>query len=120
MLLSCPADFENLTLVIDGPPKVMSLTIDPNENPLRHATMPCRATPSSKCQRHLLDRMPQTRRFRISAANIGPNRFHQNRTVSWLVSMPRSCKRSSTFRNDSGNRMYIITAKRMISGAGLK
>jgi hypothetical protein len=34
--------------------------------------------------------------------------------------MPRSCKRSSTFRNDSGNRMYIITARRMISGAGLK
>jgi hypothetical protein len=27
---------------------------------------------------------------RISAANIGPNRFHQNRTVSWLMSIPRS------------------------------
>jgi hypothetical protein len=27
------------------------------------------------------------RLFRISAANIGPNRFHQNRTVSWLMSV---------------------------------
>jgi hypothetical protein len=25
---------------------------------------------------------------RISAANIGPKRFHQNRTVSWLISIP--------------------------------
>ena len=27
-----------------------------------------------------------TRLLRISAANIGPNRLHQNRTVSWLMS----------------------------------
>jgi hypothetical protein len=26
--------------------------------------------------------------LRISAANIGPNRFHQNRTVSWQISIP--------------------------------
>jgi hypothetical protein len=43
----------------------------------------------------------------------GPNLFHQNRTVSWLISMPRSCKRSSTFRSESGNRTYIITARRI-------
>ena len=36
--------------------------------------------------------MCATRRLRISAANIGPNRFHQNRTVSWLMSIPRSAK----------------------------
>ena len=112
--------FENLTLVIDGPPKVMSLTIDLHDHLLGHASMPCRATPSSRCQRHLLDRMPETRRFRISAANNGPNRFHQNRTVSWLISMPRSCSRSSTCRNDSGNRIYSITVRRMISGEVLK
>ena len=35
-----------------------------------------------------------TRLSRISAANIGPNRFHQNRTVSWQMSIPRSAKRS--------------------------
>ena len=28
------------------------------------------------------------RRFLISAANIGPNRFHQKRTVSWQISIP--------------------------------
>jgi fatty acid desaturase len=32
--------------------------------------------------------MCATRFLRISAANIGPNRFHQNRTVSWLISNP--------------------------------
>src|SRR3984957_15133869 len=44
--------------------------------------------------------MYATRRLRISAANIGPNRFHQNRTVSWLMSIPRSANRSSTLRSD--------------------
>src|SRR3984957_4488888 len=39
--------------------------------------------------------------FRISAANIGPNPFHQNRTVSWLMSIPRSANKSSTLRSDS-------------------
>jgi hypothetical protein len=42
--------------------------------------------------------MRATRFFRISAANIGPNRFHQNRTVSWLMSIPRSDRRSSKLR----------------------
>ena len=51
---------------------------------------------------------------------IGPNRFHQARTVSWLISTPRSCSKSSTYRSESGNRTYIITAKRMISGDVLK
>lgn len=34
--------------------------------------------------------------------------------------MPRSASRSSTFRKLSGNRTYIITTKRMISGHELK
>ena len=34
--------------------------------------------------------------------------------------MPRSCRRSSTLRSESGNRTYNITAKRMISGLVLK
>src|ERR1700691_4011396 len=61
-----------------------------------------------------------TRFFRISAANIGPNRFHQNRMVSWLMSIPRSAKRSSTFRSDSGYRTHIITTRRITSGELLK
>src|SRR6516164_166450 len=58
--------------------------------------------------------------FRISPANIGPNRFHQNRTVSWLMSIPRSAKRSSTVRSESGYLTYIITARRITSGELLK
>ena len=37
-----------------------------------------------------------------------------------LTSTPRSCSRSSTFRSDSGNRTYSITARRMISELVLK
>ena len=40
--------------------------------------------------------------------------------VSWLISMPRSCRRSSTLRSESGKRTYSITARRMISGRVLK
>src|SRR3984957_10084530 len=64
--------------------------------------------------------MCATRLLRISAANIGPNRFHQNRTVSWLMSIPRSARRSSTLRSDSGYLTYIITTRRMTSGELLK
>src|SRR5271166_3672786 len=64
--------------------------------------------------------MCATRLFLISAANIGPNRFHQNRTVSWLMSIPRSARRSSTLRSDSGYLTYIITTRRMTSGELLK
>ena len=34
--------------------------------------------------------------------------------------MPRSCRRSSTLRSESGNRTYNITVRRMISGLVLK
>ena len=34
--------------------------------------------------------------------------------------IPRSCRRSSTLRSESGNRTYSITAKRKISGLVLK
>ncbi len=76
---------------------------------------------SSTCHFHFENAHSFWTRFRlISAANIGPNLFHQYRTVSWLTSMPRSCSRSSTFRSESGNRIYSITARRMISGLVLK
>jgi hypothetical protein len=60
--------------------------------------------------------MRWTRFLRISPANIGPNRFHQSRTVSWQMSMPRSNSRSSTFLSDSGYRTYIITTSLITSG----
>ena len=37
-----------------------------------------------------------------------------------IQTIPRSCRRSSTLRSESGNRTYNITAKRMISGLVLK
>ena len=52
--------------------------------------------------------MCETRFLRISAANIGPNRFHQNRTVAWLMSIPRSANKSWTLRSDR-YLTYIIT-----------
>ena len=45
---------------------------------------------------------------------------HQNRTVSWLTSIPCSYRRSSTFWSESGNRTYNIPAKRMMSELVLK
>jgi hypothetical protein len=69
--------------------------------------------------RHRDDR-PRELSRRISATNIGPNRFHQNRTVSWLISIPRSAKRSSTFRSDSGYLTYNITTRGITSGELLK
>jgi hypothetical protein len=35
---------------------------------------------------------------------MGPNLFHQKRTVSWQISVPRSNSRYSTFLNDGGYR----------------
>jgi len=64
--------------------------------------------------------MRSTRFRRISAANIGPNRFHQKRTVSWQMSIPRSASRCSTLRRDSGYFTYIITTSRVTSGELLK
>ena len=40
----------------------------------------------------------------------------KKRTVSWQMSMPRSNKRSSTWRSESGYRTYIITARRITLG----
>ena len=51
--------------------------------------------------------MASTRFLRILFANMGPKRRHYNLTVSWQMSTPRSCSRSST---------YIMTTSRITSG----
>jgi len=64
--------FRHFAFVIDRPPQVVPLAVDPG------------AGTSSRCQRQC--RKPRFRNTRcrlISDANIGPNRFQQNRTVSW-------------------------------------
>jgi len=58
--------------------------------------------------------------FMAARAIRGPNRHHQNRTVAWLMSTPRSWSRSSTLRSDSRKRIYIIAAGRVISCEVLK
>ena len=60
--------------------------------------------------------MRSTRLPRISAANSGPKRFHQKRTVSWQISMPRSASRSSTFRSDYPYLTYLINTRRITFG----
>lgn len=50
----------------------------------------------------------------------GTNRFHHNRTVSWLTSIPRSDSRPSTFRQFSGKRTNIITTNLMTPSEELK
>ena len=42
--------------------------------------------------------------------------FRQKRTASRLTSLPPSWSKPSAFRSDKGNRTYMITARRMISG----
>ena len=104
--------FSILAYKINGPPIVVLLAVDHHEHlvevPL--VTDRCWTVPRSRSTRHL----------RISAANIRPNRFHQRRTVSWLMSTPHLCGRSSTLRSDRGYLTYIITARRMTSGDVLK
>jgi len=39
---------------------------------------------------------------------------------SWLMWIPRSARRSSTLRSDSGYLTYIITTRRMTAGELLK
>jgi hypothetical protein len=43
-------------------------------------------------------------------------RLPENRTVSWQRSTPRSARRSSTLRSDSGYFTHVITARRITSG----
>jgi hypothetical protein len=56
----------------------------------------------------------------VSSLSIGPNLRHQTRTVSWQMSMPRLCSRSSTLQSDRGHPTHRITARRMIAGLVVK
>lgn len=94
----------------------VNLQKEPERNRDRPPKMLIFTRTSSMCHRYCLDRILSTCRFQISAANSSPNRCRKNRTVSWQMSMRRSCKRSSASRSESGNRINIMTARRMIFG----
>jgi hypothetical protein len=56
-----------------------------------------------------MPRIRDTRWPRISPANIGPNLFHQCRTVSWQISIPRS--RWLTKDNSHDNEFEELMAR---------
>jgi len=89
--LACDEALQDLALLIDGPPEMVSPSVDLHEE-------------SGRRLRQRPDFTRSTRRFRISAANIGPNLYRQLQTASWLSSTPRAYRRPSTFRNESGNQ----------------
>ena len=95
--------FRHLALRVDRVPEVAAFTVHAHEDLVQ---MP---TPVGVLAQGL-------DRERIVEANIGPNRFTQNRAVSWQMSMPRSKARSSTFRSDKGKRTYSITTIWITSG----
>ncbi len=80
--------FHHLAFVIPSAPKVMRLAMIFTKT-------------SSRCQR-------QGVKARIL--------FHQNRTVLWQMSIPRSVSRSLTLRSDRGYCTYIMTTSPTISG----
>jgi hypothetical protein len=65
--------------------------------------------------------MRSTRFLSISAANIGPNRFQQNRTVSWQMSMPRSWSSVHELLDDHAllPSAFQISPIRRVSPGGL-
>ena len=101
-------DLKHFAFAIYGAPQLVYFAADPNENLIQMPT------------HWIWVRIEDDRFFLIFAANVGPNRFHQARTVWWQMSIPRSWSKSSTCRNDSGKRTYIITARRITSGDVLK
>jgi hypothetical protein len=94
---------QDLALMINCAPKIAYSAVDLHEHFIQMPT-PLRIAA------HVRD---------ASLTNLGgehrPNRFRQNRTVSWLMSILRSANRSSTLRSDSGYRTHSITTRRMTS-----
>jgi hypothetical protein len=92
-------NFKHFSFVINSTPDIMRFAVYPHKHRIE-MPVPVRIRP--------LMHAPFT--------NIGPNRFHHNRTVSWQISMPRSKRTSLTWRSDSGYGIYIITVRRIILG----
>lgn len=107
--------FPNFAFVAGSAPQVVPLAASVGYACLRLTNT------SSRCQCHWgLSRIDSDRRFRILCEKYVPKRPTQRRTLSWQMSIPRSCRRSSTLRSESGNRTYISTPSWMISGEVLK
>ena len=108
--------FKHLTFVINAlTPEVMRLSVD-----LLHERGIEIQVPLKQFEYDRIDTDPMFA-SEISAANIGPNLFHQNRTV-FVADLNASFVTEDlrTLRSESGKRTYSITAKRMISRARFK
>ena len=107
--------FQDFAFMIHCAPEVVSLASD-----VGYACLRLTKT-SSRCHRHCgLLHIESERRLLILCAKYVPNRSTQSLTLSWQISMPRSSRRSSTFRSEIGNLTYISTPSWMISGDVLK
>ncbi len=95
---------QHLAFMANSPRKIMPLAIHLQENLIR-VPLPFR-----ECAQ-FLHPLPSDLSSKLRVKPVPPisDSFE-------LTSMPRSCSRSSTFRSESGKRMYSITARRMISG----
>jgi hypothetical protein len=94
--------------MIDRPPEIAELAVDLHEHLIQ---VPTPLGEAAQMRNPVLSELCREQRAKP---------FHQNRIVSWLMSIPRSAKRSSTFRSDSGYRTYIMTTRRITSGELLK
>jgi len=83
----CNKAFKNFAFVINGAPKV-------TRSPFIFTKTSFRCHYQFECCPVLF--------LRISPANFDPKRSTQNQTVSWQISIPRSCKTSSTWRKLNG------------------
>jgi hypothetical protein len=99
---------QNLAFVIDSPPEIAELAVDLHENLIQ---MP----PPLGIATHLRHPPLPDLGGEDRAEPVPPK-------PDCLVAMsiPRSDRRSSTLRSDSGYFTYIITAKRIIAGELLK
>ena len=94
--------------MVDGAPQIAELAIDLHEDviqmpaPLRKATHVRDASLTNLCGGHRAEPVPPEPRS------------------LWLMSIPLSAKRASTFRSESGCITYIIATERMTSGELLK
>ena len=99
--------FEHFAFVIDGSPEVVLFAIDLHEHLVE--------VPAPAARSHALDPLIADLRGEHWPEPVPPepHRFLAD------VDAP-SCSRSSTLRSERGKRMYIIAARRMISGLVLK
>src|SRR5271165_4143414 len=99
--------FQNLAFVIDSPPEIAELAVD------LHKDLIQMRAPLGEAVLMRYPPFPDLRREH-RAKPVPPKSDRR------LMSIPRSARRSSTLRSESGYLTYIITTRQMTSGELLK